>query len=125
MSPRAAQRVPEASPAVQPARGLVYVRPIRTAEQLGSGRIALLDGTRAAWTHQQAEVVSVGRPDLCVDVDCARPHRTEADRWNWVHPCRIATGDWVILEPRSQVDVEDGLWAIRQDQVLARIVEAS
>jgi hypothetical protein len=101
---------------VTPARGLLLVRPVQTAETLGAGRIALLEETRQRWSGMQCEVLAVGAEEYCEDDYCERDHA------GWVHPCTIAEGDWLLVRPRCFVptDVED-LWLCKQSDALARL----
>ena len=105
----------------RPARGLVYVRPVETAESIPGGRIILTEATRQNMTSCQAEVVSVGAPAYCSDVDCERPHGWLSyditSRW---HATVVQRGDWVIVMHRSLTETHlDGLFCCNQDEVLA------
>ena len=106
---------------MNPARGLCFVRPVKTAETLVGGVIVLTENVREQWTMQQAEVVAVGKPVVCKDEDCERPH-VGPQGYN-AHDSMIREGDWVLVSPRNFVAVDDAtdLWALPQDQVLAVI----
>ena len=98
-----------------PARGLVYLRAVRTAETLAGGRIVLTQNVRDQWTGQQAEVVAVGALERCEDWDCEREH-TGPQR---EHEFYVRVGAWVLVEPRGFVEVTEDVWALPQRAVLA------
>src|ERR1051326_18446 len=78
---------------LQPMSGLCFVKPITTAETLSGGSIVLPESYRARVTAQQAEIVAVGPPGRCDELeDCERPHA--GDR-HLVDP-RIVPGAWVL-----------------------------
>jgi hypothetical protein len=90
-----------------PARGVLLVRPIETAETMPGGRILLTADHRATLTAQQCEVVAVGAFAECnpqrgkAERKCARPH-AEVDGRR-VHPHDITPGAWLLVAPRSYV----------------------
>jgi hypothetical protein len=115
---------------VTPARGIVVLKPIETAETLGQGRIILTPSTREALTTHQMEVVSVGKLPYCEDVECDRRHVVEHPGFpidnHWLktaprnHPCDAKPGDWVLVRHRSLTEThQDGLYCCHQDDVLA------
>lgn len=116
---------------MNPARGLVYCRPVCTSTTFAGGVIELLEDTRERWVSQQAEIVSVGALEVCEDADCDRYHVYDSlpvaegdtvytfipkDRTHLFH---AKAGDWVLVAPRQFTEVEDGLWALPQDSVMA------
>jgi co-chaperonin GroES (HSP10) len=119
-----------------PARGLLLVRPVLTEETLPGSQIVLLDSTRAQMVAQQVEVVAVGEAAICSDLEeCERHHhffheQCECTVWflpcrasatqEAYHPCDVKPGDWVLVQPRSQAEVEalSELRLVRQDSVL-------
>jgi hypothetical protein len=104
---------------MKPARGTLFCKPVKTAESLAGSSIVLLDDTRERWVGQQAEVVAVGPPGICEDVeDCSRWH-FYGDGTEPKHNVGVLAGDWVLVEPRMFVEVAEGLWALPQDSVLA------
>lgn len=111
---------------VSPARGVLLVRPIETAETMPGGRILLTADHRAALTAQQCEVVAVGAFAACdqqrsrAERKCARPHALDncdgcpanpgtdnANRTDCcgrrVHPHDIHVGDWLLVAPRTYI----------------------
>ena len=69
----------------------------------------------------EAEVLDVGFDELCEDDDCPREHVTtySGDK---VHDSDVYVGDWIIVEPRVSVELEDGTRFVRQAHVVARIL---
>lgn len=99
-----------------PARGKLFVRPVETPESLPGGRIVLTEATRKDLTAQQAEVIEVGKPWICRDLDCERIHFG-----SW-HLCDVHDGDWVLLAPRCLVETDTlNLYVCAQDDVIARL----
>ena len=113
------------APSLGPSRGRVYVRPVETAESIPGGKIILTEATRQNMTSCQAEVVSVGAPAYCSDLDCERPHgwlsRDITSRW---HQTVVQRGDWVVVAHRSLTETHiDGLFCCFADDVLARFTQ--
>jgi len=107
---------------VTPARGLVLVRPIETPDSLPGSPIVLTEKTRTDWTAGQMEVVAIGAPSICEDVDCERPHDQAhyAEGLPREHRRPCGEGDWVLMRHRSLIEThQDGLYAAHQDDVLA------
>lgn len=108
-----------------PARGLLLVKPIETAETLPGGRVLLTADHRERLTANQAEVIAVGAFALCdaarsrAERKCTRPHIVlEGLR---LHAHAIRAGDWILIRPRSYVAGPDPLDSVRfvhQDAVL-------
>lgn len=109
----------------RPARGLLLVCPITTAETLGGGMILLTENTRQLWTGNQGEVVAVGELAICEDDDCEREHWINGTSLRKLHPCALEPGDWVLVEPRQFVELEDKQWLAPQDSVIARITSSA
>lgn len=114
---------------MNPARGLVLVKPVTTAETLGGGQIIIPVKSREAMTAHQMIVVDVGPAEICEEPDdCERVHgwflHDEWDKQCAFHPVdpRIVKGAWVLVRPRSLVDAGQGvlekLYFVRQDEVL-------
>ena len=108
-----------------PARGLLLVRPVDTAEHLPGGRIVLTADTREKLTANQVEVVAVGAFALCDPAasretrKCQRSHVVLAGLRLHAHPVRA--GDWVVIAPRTTIegpDPEHKEWYVHQDSVL-------
>src|ERR1051326_1893903 len=100
---------------LQPMSGLCFVKPITTAETLSGGSIVLPESYRARVTAQQAEIVAVGPPGRCDELeDCERPHA--GDR-HLVDP-RIVPGAWVLCAKWAYVAIEDKLFAVRHEHIL-------
>ncbi len=111
-----------------PARGLVFVRAVKTAETLAGGRILLTQNVREQWTGQQAEIVAVGAPAMCEDEDCDRPHMRDFEdgiERERMHITHLKAGDWVLVTARSYIEVTPDVWAVPQDHVLAVIEEGA
>lgn len=107
---------------MSPARGVLFVRHVETADQLPGGRILLPASVQAALTQLQMTVVDVGLPVVCEDQDCGRRHGWETDKvWTArVHPVDVAPGDWVVVKPRSLRDLDGSdLQCCAHDDVLA------
>jgi hypothetical protein len=107
---------------MSPARGVLFVRHVETADQLPGGRILLPASVQAALTQLQMTVVDVGLPVVCEDQDCGRRHGWETDKvWTArVHPVDVAPGDWVVVKPRSLRDLDGSdLQCCGHDDVLA------
>lgn len=114
------------SSSLNPARGLVLLKPIETSETLGQGKIILTLTTREAMTTHQMEVVAIGAPSLCEDTDCERPHITGhlGTKWyNQFHPHHLTEGDWVLVRHRSLLEThQEGLYCAHQDDIQAILV---
>jgi co-chaperonin GroES (HSP10) len=106
---------------VHPARGLVLLKPVETEERFAGSRIVLLDSTRERWTGQQAEVVAVGKRQRCVSEDCERHHDVQTGEGLY-HPMPVEPGNWVLVEPRQYVELEDQRWVVPADSIIGRIV---
>jgi len=106
---------------VTPARGLLQVRPIRTEERFPGSAIVLLESTRERLTAQQAEVVAIGPEEVCDNDDCERQHLLTGTGMTQLHPCDLEAGDWILVEPRVELELEDGTRLLRQAHVVARI----
>lgn len=116
-----------------PARGLLQVRPVETAESLPGSRILLTPDTRDRLTANQCEVIAVGAFAVCDDDDCERKHRLvcEHDPAQCsgatcgdlrVHEHDAVAGDWLLVTPRSFIDGPDPErkeWFVHQDAILA------
>lgn len=101
---------------MKPARGLLLVRPVHTAETFAGGRIIVPDHAKARLTAWQCECLAVGDQEVCEDEDCARQHV------DGEHPCPVHPGDWLVVQPRTFVDtyaLREDVWVVRQDNVLA------
>lgn len=107
---------------MKPARGLITLKPITTEESFAGSTIVLLDSTREQWTGSQAEVVAVGELPICEEDDCEREHWSSVTGRYKLHPCELEAGDWVIVTPRISVELDDKLWVVPQEAVLAKIV---
>ena len=101
-----------------PLRGLVFVRPIETAETLPGGRMILPESYRNRMTAQQAEIVAVGPPSFCDEPeDCERVHPHPVDR-------RLKPGAWVLCAKWAYVSTgEDKLFAVRHEDILGVFIE--
>lgn len=108
-----------------PARGMVLVKPIETAESLPGGKILLTERTRQDLTSHQMEVLAVGEPAFCIDPACERcNHLTEIALYPeaFLHPCEAKAGDWVLVAHRSLSETDtDGIFICAQDAVIARL----
>jgi hypothetical protein len=126
-------------PSLTPARGLLLVRPVDTAETLPGGRIILTPDARHGLTANQCEVIAVGAFAVCdparsrAERRCARAHDIVYEHTDdcpemidtctrelRVHPHPIRPGDWLLVEPRSFLagpDPERKEWLIHQDAV--------
>lgn len=97
------------------ARGRVIVRPVETEQTLGGGRIILPESVREGMSQYQCEVVSVGKPDICEDKKCERPHWIEGtahsegidEERQHVIPVELCVGSWCLVRPRSFLDAGD------------------
>ncbi len=122
---------------LRPARGILLVRPIESAERLPGARIILTADTRERLTANQCEVVAVGGAALCEDEECERDHHNElCDACIWAggnyetdecctctrsHPTRVRSGDWLLVTPRSFIagpNPERAEYFVHQDAVL-------
>ena len=102
-------------------RGICFVRPIETAETMPGGQILLPDSYRERLTAQQAEIVAVGPPGLCGEVeDCERSHTPSGH--HVVDP-RLVPGAWVLCAKWSYVGVREKLFAVRHEDVIGIFVE--
>lgn len=98
-------------------RGVVFVKPIETAETVTGGKILLPETYRQRLTAQQAEVVAVGPPGLCDEPeDCERPHPHPIDQ-------RLVPGAWVLCAKWSYVGVREKLFAVRHEDILGVFIE--
>lgn len=106
--------------AYAPARGVLLVRPVDTAETLPGARIILIAESRERLTANQCEVIAVGAFATCDDDDdCDRPHAVIDGTRCHTHPVR--SGDWLLCAPRSFIDGPDPErkeWFVHQDAVL-------
>src|ERR1043166_550995 len=106
---------------LQPMSALCFAQPITTAETLSGGSIVLPESYRARVTAQQAEIVAVGPPGRCDELeDCERPHA--GDR-HLVDP-RIVPGAWVLCAKWAYVAIEDKLFAVRHEDILGVFIES-
>lgn len=107
-----------------PARGLVWVRKVETAETLPGGLIVLPQEVRDGLTSCQAEVVAIGAPAVCEDEGCERHHVSRWWRqyeWATYHIHRLTVGDWVVVTHRALSPThQDNLYCCHHDDVLAR-----
>ena len=106
-----------------PARGLVWVRKVETAETLPGGVVILPQEVRDGLTSCQAEVVAVGAPVVCEDEDCERLHTPDPVVWkrqtHWPH---VEPGQWVVVTHRALGETDqEGVYCCTQDDVLARL----
>lgn len=112
-----------------PARGLCLVRPAETHETIAGGTIILPQSVREGISQYQCEVVAVGRPAICEDEDCERPHEwVIRPKDNMLMPTEdmhpipaiLVPGAWVLVKPRSFIAASEteSLYFIRQDDVL-------
>ena len=116
-----------------PARGMLLVRPVRTADTFAGGRIIVPDEAREKLAANQVEVVAVGAFAECdparsrAERKCEREHtfvsRSYGDRGPLVrvhaHPIRV--GAWLLVRPRSTIagpDPERTEYFVHQDDVL-------
>lgn len=115
---------------MKPARGLLRVKPIETAETLPGGRITLIAETRERMTAWQCECIAVGLPSECdpkrsrAERKCERQHTVLDGRR--VHPCSVDVGAWLLVRPRSYIagpEPERAEWFVHQDDVLAILSE--
>lgn len=105
---------------MNPARGMVLVKPIETAESLPDGKILLTERTRQDLTSHQMEVLTVGEYAMCEDTDCERPHYWEVAFQPRLHRCNIKVGDWVLVAHRNLSETDtDSVFICSQDAVLA------
>lgn len=96
-----------------PAPGISRLRRIATQEMIGS--IIAPEQARDRLTCQQFEVVAMGAPEVCEDLDeCNRIHG-EGD--THLQP-ELPTGTWVLVSSRSWVDAPDGTVFVRTDAML-------
>jgi len=105
-----------------PARGLILLKPVQTAESFAGSSIVLLETTRERWTGFQAEVVAVGEFPFCEEDDCEREHWTNGPGLSKLHHCTLEPGDWVLTEPRQFVELADRQWLAPQDSIIAKII---
>jgi len=90
------------------------LRSVETPESLPGSRIVLTPQTRTDWTAGQMEVVAIGAPAACQDVDCERPHAAGS------HPLDAQRGDWVLVRHRALLETDqEGLFACHQDDIYA------
>lgn len=95
-----------------PLSGIVFVRPIETAETLPGGKILLSEAYRQRLTAQQAEIVAVGPPGPCdKPEDCERIHPHPIDK-------RLVPGAWVLCAKWAYVGVRDKLFAVRHEDII-------
>lgn len=106
---------------LMPARGKVLIKKPDTEETLPGGSIIIPDKSRETYAANQFLVVEVGLPEECEwPDDCSRfAHRFESMKL-CVHPIdeRVRPGAWIVVRPRSLVDVGEGLYLITQDDVV-------
>ena len=85
-----------------PLRDRVLCREIKTEETKPGSKIILVEDTRDNLTQQQAEVVAVG------------PENDEP---------RLVEGAWIVHRPFARVHVEDGLFYLKAEDVVAILEE--
>src|SRR5205085_9442284 len=97
-----------------PGRGRVLLRRVESGESYPGGTIIIPETVRDALMAQHAEVVAVGEPAWCDDYEsCPRPmaaHGFFASDYNaiqWLHPCGLSVGDWVLVAKRTGVECGD------------------
>lgn len=100
-----------------PARGLLLVRRVDAEDTFAGGRVLVPDSAKARLTAWQWDVVAVGLPAVCDARKCDRHH--EVVKGVRVHPCDVRAGDWIMVRPRSDVEVDTlaGLCVVAQDDV--------
>ena len=124
-----------------PARALLLVRPVESADAFAGSRLVIPDTVRERLTAHQVECIAVGAPEVCDDEDCERDHFTymitgfpslgggpppEPSYVERTHPCNVRPGDWLLVRPRSALagpEPERDEWFMRQDDVLAILRE--
>lgn len=103
-----------------PARGTVLLRKPQTEESLPGGSIIIPQEARERLAANQMQVVSIGEPEICAwPEDCSEFAHTFLSLKEVVHPIdpRIIPGAWVIIRPRSLVELPDGQYLVRQSEV--------
>lgn len=111
-----------------PARGMLLVRPVEVEDTV-RGVVRPAQAV-ARMTSAQAEVISVGEPELCEAEDCTRVHAFRLSTTDAgdvvsgmrVHPCDVKPGDWILCRPRSFIETaepERKEWFVHQRDVLA------
>ena len=68
------------------------------------------------------ECVAAGKAEICEEEEeCERCEHLTNERGDRVHQCPVAVGDWLLVRPRSVVEVDEQarLWSVRQADVLA------
>jgi len=116
-------RAPEAHlilDGVYPARGLVFVRHVETAETYANSPIVIPAQARDKVAKQQFIVTAVGNYEFCDDPEeCERPHTKRGE-----HKHRLEEGDWVLLRNRSWMLTPDPqVFVVRQSDVLGKFIE--
>ena len=115
---------------MNPARGMLLVKPVETAQSLPDGNILLTERTRQDLTSHQMEVLAVGYPAQCLTFpDCERPQLAALSApvgafpgEPHFHPCDAKVGDWVLVAHRSLSETDtDGIFICSQDAVIARL----
>jgi hypothetical protein len=104
-----------------PARGRVLIKKPDTEECLPGGSIIIPEKSREAYAANQFLVVSVGESEACEwPEDCEQETHAFPSIKLTVHPIdpRIVPGAWVVVRPRSLVDAGDGLYLVRQTDIL-------
>jgi co-chaperonin GroES (HSP10) len=103
-----------------PARGLAYIRHIKTAETYAGGRIVVPETARDKVAAQQFIVTGVGNYERCKDVEeCPRHHNKQGE-----HVHRLEQGDWVLVRNRAWMSTPDpSVYVVRQDAILGKFVE--
>jgi co-chaperonin GroES (HSP10) len=103
-----------------PARGLAYIRHVKTAETYAGGRIVVPEQARDKVASQQFEVVAVGDYERCDDPDECRRHHTK--RGEHIH--RLEEGDWILVRNRAWMETPDPhVFVVRQDAILGKFCE--
>jgi co-chaperonin GroES (HSP10) len=102
-----------------PARGLTYIRHIKTAETYAGGRIVVPETARDKVAAQQFVIVAVGGYERCEDEDCERQHTVAGE-----HAHQLAAGDWVLVRNRSWLATPcPDTYVCRWDAILGKFVE--
>jgi co-chaperonin GroES (HSP10) len=102
-----------------PARGLAYIRHIKTAETYAGGRIVVPETARDKVAAQQFVVTAVGDYENCDDEDCPRSH----NKFNQ-HVHSLTVGDWILVRNRAWMGTPDpDVFVVRQDAILGKFVE--
>lgn len=103
-----------------PARGTILLQKPETEERFSGGIIVIPQISRERLAANQMVVVSVGLEEICAwPEDCSEVSHRFVSLKEVTHPLdpRVRPGAWVIIRPRSLVELPDGLFLVRQNEI--------